>query len=105
MGTLAHLTNGTDHCSLGVRVALEDQAAFWAFAYLLVKPLAHATDIATDIRANGPLISQMLDYFKVDNGSEYFEGAAQLAIDPTIQVDPVIHTNQTIDEAPPGYTG
>ncbi|KAJ7438033.1 hypothetical protein B0H11DRAFT_2254968 [Mycena galericulata] len=102
VGTLAHATGGTDHCSFGVRVVLEDQAAFWAFAYLLVKPLAHATDIAADVRANGRLTSQMLDYFKGDNGPEYSEGAAQ--VDPTIQAYPMIQPNQMTDEAPPGYT-
>lgn len=103
VGTVAHLTGGTDHCSLGVRVALEDQAAFWAFAYLLVKPLAHATDIVTDLRANSGLVTRMLDYFEADRGPEYFEGATQL--DPPIQADATIETNQTIDEAPPGYSG
>ncbi|KAJ6567787.1 hypothetical protein B0H10DRAFT_2238504 [Mycena sp. CBHHK59/15] len=104
VGTMAHLTGGTDHCSLGVRVALEDQAAFWAFAYLLVKPpVAHATHIATDILSNGGLISQMLDYFKADHGPEYFEGVTQL--DSTIQADAMIQPNQTINEAPPpGYS-
>ncbi|KAJ6522823.1 hypothetical protein DFH09DRAFT_1096991 [Mycena vulgaris] len=67
---------------------LEDQAAFWAFAYLLVKPLAHATDIATDIRSNGGLISEMLNCFGVDRGTEYFEGATQL--DSMIQADTMI---------------
>ncbi|KAJ7089415.1 hypothetical protein C8R44DRAFT_751425 [Mycena epipterygia] len=45
VGTLAHLTNGTDHCSLGVRVALEDQAAFWAFDFPMsqVKPMRFET--------------------------------------------------------------
>ncbi|KAJ7468355.1 hypothetical protein B0H11DRAFT_1921222 [Mycena galericulata] len=104
VGTLAHLTGGADHCSLGVRVALEDQAAFWAFAYLLVKPLAHATDIATDIRANSHLLSEMHDYFKADIGPEYFEGAALL--DPTIEANPAIQNSQTIDdEGLPAYTG
>ncbi|KAJ7727026.1 hypothetical protein DFH07DRAFT_782545 [Mycena maculata] len=100
MGTVAHLTSGTDPCSLGVWVALEDQGAFWVFAYLLVKPLAHATEIAKDIRA---LITQMLNYFKADRGPEYPEGPAQL--DRTIQADAMIQTNQTSDEAPPGYSG
>ncbi|KAJ7843587.1 hypothetical protein B0H13DRAFT_1909301 [Mycena leptocephala] len=98
VGTLAHLTGGTDDCSFGVRVTLEDQAAFWAFAYLLVKPLAHVTDIVADIRANGHLISQMFDYFKADNGSEYFEGTTRLD-----SRNLMIQTNQRV-EAPPDYT-
>ncbi|KAJ7440099.1 hypothetical protein B0H11DRAFT_1933986 [Mycena galericulata] len=78
LGTLAHITSAPDHsnCSLRVRVAFQDNTAFWAFAYLMGKPLAHATDIATDVRANGHLISQMVDYFKADNGAEYLPGEA-----------------------------
>ncbi|KAJ7438038.1 hypothetical protein B0H11DRAFT_1935567 [Mycena galericulata] len=75
VGTLDHITGATDPCSLRVRVALEDPAAFWAFAYLLVKPPVHTADIATDVRVNGRFIAQMLDHFKADNGQEYFEGA------------------------------
>ncbi|KAJ7656912.1 hypothetical protein DFH06DRAFT_1132126 [Mycena polygramma] len=101
VGTVAHLTGGIDRCSLGVRVALEDQAAFWAFAYLLVKPLAPARNIATDIHANDGLIRQMLEYFKADHGTEYFEGANQ----PTIEADAVIQIPEMVDEAPPGYSG
>ncbi|KAJ7440098.1 hypothetical protein B0H11DRAFT_1933985 [Mycena galericulata] len=65
----------TEPCSLRVRVVLPDPTAFWAFAYLMVKPLANAEDIATDVRANGRFITQMLHYFKADQGQEYFEGA------------------------------
>jgi hypothetical protein len=59
-----------------------------------MKPLAHPTDITTDICANGHFICQMLDYFKADNGSEFFEGTARLD-----------SRNQRVDEAPPDYTG
>ncbi|KAJ7441407.1 hypothetical protein B0H11DRAFT_2243107 [Mycena galericulata] len=80
VGTLDHITGVTDLCPLRVRVALEDPAAFWALAYLLVKPLAHTADIAADVRANRRFITQMLDYFKADNGQEYLDGFS-----PTIQ--------------------
>ncbi|KAJ7440106.1 hypothetical protein B0H11DRAFT_1933993 [Mycena galericulata] len=75
VGTLEHIIGATEPCSLRVRVVLPDPTAFWAFAYLMVKPLANAEDIATDVRANGRFITQMLHYFKADQGQEYFEGA------------------------------
>lgn len=86
MGTLAHFTGGGDDCSLGLRIVLETQAAFWGLAYRLAQPLADPVVIATTIWANRPLIQVLLDRFRADDGSEHFGGAP-------------------VDAAPPGYTG
>jgi hypothetical protein len=99
-GTLAHFTGGSDDCSFVVRIVLETQAAFWALAFRLAQPLADPVAIAVAIWSTQPLIRVLLDCFKADDGSEYFEGTTQPH--PTIQANPM---HPTIDEAPPGYTG
>ncbi|KAJ7791417.1 hypothetical protein B0H14DRAFT_2625027 [Mycena olivaceomarginata] len=79
-----------------LRIVFEEQATFWALAYLSVK-------ISSDARCSTPLsfsieeqrhITMMLEYFKRDDGPEFCStGSGAEAI------------NSDEENPPPGYTG
>jgi hypothetical protein len=77
--------------SVFLRIALEDQAAFWAFAYLMVKPsYTFAQELVFSLE-NQQHITAMFEFFKNDHGPEFpgGEGTSDVA------------ENQD----PPGYDG
>ncbi|KAJ7123028.1 hypothetical protein C8R44DRAFT_876216 [Mycena epipterygia] len=82
-GTLLRTSTGIQNCQTSVflRIALEDQAAFWAFAYLMVKPSsAFVHELAFSLE-NQQHITRMFEFFTNDHGQEFpgGEGASDMA--------------------------
>jgi hypothetical protein len=93
-GTLLPTRVAIQNCQTSVclRFVFEDQAAFWAFAYLLVKPpsAAFTQELAFSLE-NQHHITKMYDFFKNDHGQEV-PGGGEVA--DTAEI-----------EAPPEYDG
>ncbi|KAJ6616067.1 hypothetical protein B0H10DRAFT_2038712 [Mycena sp. CBHHK59/15] len=79
-GTLLRTSSGIQNCQplVFVRLAFEDQAAFWAFAYLMVKPSSAALkrELAAFSGENQQHITSMFEFFKSDVGQEFPTGEA-----------------------------
>ncbi|KAJ7033288.1 hypothetical protein C8F04DRAFT_1184269 [Mycena alexandri] len=79
------------HPAVGLRIVLENQAAFWALAYLTAKALPRAAPLVF-CAAEHNHITALLDFFKNDEGQEFLGDEGR---PPGAPVD---------DLAPPGYT-
>ncbi|KAJ7188208.1 hypothetical protein C8R46DRAFT_1205392 [Mycena filopes] len=79
-------------CQPGVRlrIVLEEPAAFWALAYLSAKATPRAAPLFLSA-AEHNCVKEMLDFFKKDEGNEFWGDGRP----PATEVD---------DLAPPGYT-
>ncbi|KAJ7136523.1 hypothetical protein C8R43DRAFT_1132425 [Mycena crocata] len=78
--------------AIHLRIGLEDQAAFWALAYLSVKSsstVARPTAVSFSIDDQRHITS-MLEFFRGDDGSEFCAGDGG--------------ANSDDGNAPPGYT-
>ncbi|KAJ7153191.1 hypothetical protein C8R43DRAFT_950587 [Mycena crocata] len=93
-GTLLRTNAGiqNSHPSVLLRLAFDEQAAFWAFAYLMVKPssAAFARDLAFSLE-NQHHIAKMFEFFKDDHGQEFPVGEATIGV--------------AENDAPPEYDG
>ncbi|KAJ7145956.1 hypothetical protein C8R44DRAFT_723817 [Mycena epipterygia] len=66
--------------SVFLRIALEDQAAFWAFAYLMVKPsYTFARELVFSLE-NQQHITEMFEFFKNDHGQEFPGGEGTINV-------------------------
>lgn len=83
-------SEGQDQPSLYLRISLEDQAAFWAFAYLTARPPSAIVQKLAFSAEEEQHITGMLEFFKNDHGQEF----------------PVADANNAPgNQDPPGYTG
>ncbi|KAJ7736354.1 hypothetical protein DFH07DRAFT_779700 [Mycena maculata] len=76
-GTLLRMSAGMQNCqpSVFLRLAFEDQAAFWAFAYLTAKPttIAPKRELTFSLE-NQHHVTSMFEFFKTDAGQEFTPG-------------------------------
>ncbi|KAJ6601472.1 hypothetical protein B0H10DRAFT_1958487 [Mycena sp. CBHHK59/15] len=107
LGTLSQIIPSLSQSgppSVHLRIVFYDHAAFWAFAYLVVKPSFPTTSRTILVNADHQQhIVTMLDFFQGDEGTEFSlgtagalggEGALEGENAKSVDVNP-----------PPGYTG